>query len=176
MNSSGQLGNGTTTDSNVPVAVVSGLQFASINAGANHTCGVTKSGQALCWGRGDIGELGNGSGASSPVPVTVEGGHAFISVSAGNAFTCGVTKQLGGLCWGVNNNYGQLGDGTLTDRWVPTAVAGSFQFTSIHAGAYHGCGIVKQLGTYCWGDNLSGQVGNGTNVNVAGPVPVALLD
>jgi alpha-tubulin suppressor-like RCC1 family protein len=68
-NTAGQLGNGTTDDSNVPVAVVGGLTFVSIGSGNGSACGITNNGDVYCWGDNEAGELGNGTNTSSLVPV-----------------------------------------------------------------------------------------------------------
>lgn len=70
-NGLGQLGNGTTTDSNIPVAV-SGLSGATaIAAGSNHTCAVLPDSTLKCWGSNQLGQLGNGTTKDSSTPVTV---------------------------------------------------------------------------------------------------------
>ena len=121
----GQLGDGIDTRSyvNVPVAVVGGLTFQSVNAGY-HSCGVTTAGEAYCWGDNDYGQLGDGTGTDSNVPVAVVGGLTFQSVTAGQDHSCGVTTAGEAYCWG-DNYYGQLGDGTFTDSNVPVRVGGS---------------------------------------------------
>jgi alpha-tubulin suppressor-like RCC1 family protein len=108
----GKLGAGTIGDSNVPVAVADGHLFASVTAGADHTCGVTTAGSAWCWGFNINGQLGTGgSGDDYFVPVAVSGDHAFASVSTGDYHTCGVTTAGAAYCWG-SNDPGALGDGT----------------------------------------------------------------
>ncbi|MCH8936846.1 MAG: hypothetical protein IIB90_14065 [Gemmatimonadetes bacterium] len=67
----GELGDGASSSSSVPVKVTGGLSFRSLNAGAQHTCGVTTTGVAYCWGLNPVGQLGNGSIISSNVPVRV---------------------------------------------------------------------------------------------------------
>jgi len=69
LNFQGQLGNGTNTDSNVPVQVGTGTDWARIAAGDQHSCGLRGTGTVWCWGRNVSGQLGNGSNADSNVPV-----------------------------------------------------------------------------------------------------------
>lgn len=68
---SGKLGDGTNTNSNMPVAVSGGLEIVQISAGISHTCGVTPAGEVYCWGRNDEGQLGDGTNTQSSVPVAV---------------------------------------------------------------------------------------------------------
>ena len=86
------------------------LTFAAVSAGNNHTCGVTASGTAYCWGSGRTGVLGNGSTDDQTTPVAVSGGLSFTSVSAGSEHTCGVTTSGGAYCWGWGDD-GRLGNG-----------------------------------------------------------------
>lgn len=160
-NQDGELGIGTTTGpelcpeggvnvpcSTTPVRVTGGLAFASLSAGAMRTCGLTASGAAYCWGRGQQSSLGDGTNSSSANPVPVSGSLAFSAVSAGASGTiCGVTTSGAGYCWGG----GPLGDGTLNSSRVPVAVAGGLTFTSLSPGSGMTCGIATGGAVYCWG-------------------------
>jgi alpha-tubulin suppressor-like RCC1 family protein len=122
-NSSGQLGNGTTTDSRTPVAV-NGLPSGTVTAidasgereteyeyvvDAEHTCAIVNGG-AWCWGGNNSGQLGNGTTTSSTAPVAVTGlplGTKVTAISAGEQHTCAIVSGVA-QCWG-NNDSGQLG-------------------------------------------------------------------
>src|SRR5438093_13513016 len=91
------------------------------------SCGVTTSGEALCWGENSSGQLGDGSQTSSLVPVPVTGGQQFSSVTLGEYHACGVTTTNAAYCWGVNSE-GQLGDGSQKFSASAGLVAGSLLF------------------------------------------------
>ncbi len=172
-NASGQLGDGTNTDSNVPVAVAGGLTFQSVSAHDYHSCGVTMTGAAYCWGTNRTGQLGDGTNTGSNGPVAVSGGLTFQSVTVGRYHSCGVTTAAVAYCWG-QNFYGELGDGTNSNSNVPVAVAGGFIFfQSVTAGADYSCGVTTARAAYCWGRNGSGELGDGTNTSSNVPVVVS---
>ena len=155
-----------------PVASASGLVFEGLDAGSNHTCGVTAVGDAYCWGDGGNGRLGDGSSSDSSLPVLVSGGLAFFSVSAGQFHTCGVTDGLGAYCWGSNNN-GKLGDGSGSLSSVPVLVSGGLTFASVSAGSQHTCGVTTDGAAYCWGSNSNGKLGDGSGSLSSVPVLVS---
>ncbi len=173
-NESGALGNpGAGSSSSAPVAVSGGLTFTTLTAGYAHTCGLTVSGKAYCWGADESGELGIGTiGQDSPTPVAVSGGLTFASISAGGVYTCGITTGGAGYCWG-SNAYGVLGDGATADSPVPVAVVGALNLASISAGVYHTCAVTTNGAAYCWGAGENGQLGTGfTSLNSTTPMAV----
>jgi alpha-tubulin suppressor-like RCC1 family protein len=122
MGGSGKLGNGADTLARAPVLVVGGSNFAVVSAGAGHTCAVTTTGAAYCWGENAGGQLGIGAAsASHNTPQPVAGGHSFRMISAGFNHTCGVTTAGELYCWG-SNNQNQLGDGSTTPRPAPVLI------------------------------------------------------
>src|SRR5207248_471869 len=94
----------------------------------------------------------------------------FASLSAGYFRTCGVTTSGTAYCWGS-----VVGDSTITNRLVPTPVAGGLTFASVSAGVLaHTCGVTTGGVAYCWGGNLAGELGDGTtNMPEFVPTPVA---
>ena len=159
------------------------VSFEAVFAGGAHTCALTAiPGAAYCWGRGESGQLGvpppsttcvtdAGPYSCSMVPVPVGGGLTFETLAGGGAHTCALTIDGAAYCWG-NNAYGQLGDGSTTNRNVPVQVAGGLTFASIDAGASHTCALTSAGNTYCWGRNNRGQLGNGTTNGSTVPVAV----
>ena len=122
-------------------------------------------GLIYCWGAFQAGTYW-----SSATPLS--GALPFVQTVAGWSFTCGLTSNGAAYCWGWNG-YGQLGDGTVTNRTVPTPVAGGHVFVRLAAGGGgHMCGIAADGITYCWGYNGSGQLGDGTFVNRSLPTAV----
>jgi alpha-tubulin suppressor-like RCC1 family protein len=169
----GELGDGTATSRASPVVVQGGLRLVAVSAGASHTCGVTTAGAAYCWGDNTYGQLGDGTTTSRPIPVRVLGGLTFASVSAaaGGVHTCGIATDGATYCWG-GDAFGELGDGTTTNRTSPVAVAGGLTFALIRAGGSHTCGVTTTGAAYCWGANSYGQVGDGTTTDRSSPVAV----
>jgi alpha-tubulin suppressor-like RCC1 family protein len=125
--------------------------FTSVSAGLTHTCALTRTGRAYCWGNGTLGQLGSDvSGSTLPRPVN--GDHRFVQVSAGGRHTCAVSEHGQAFCWGWNG-MGQLGDASFESGHIPTGVAGGLAFTSISAGYDHTCGVTSTGQGYCWGNN-----------------------
>ena len=144
----------------------------SVGAGSIHTCGLTVTGTAYCWGFNDFGQLGDGSTTGSLRPVPVSGGIRFSSISIRGGHTCGVTPVGDVYCWGENFR-GQLGDGTTINRLTPVLVSGGLSFASVSTAFSETCGITTGGDAYCWGENFFGQLGDGTTMNRLSPVPVA---
>ena len=147
--------------------------FAAVAAGTLHSCGLTVSGVAFCWGWNADGEIGDGSLGDRPRPVLVATSVRFALLSGGGAHTCGRTSSGTGHCWGLNLS-GQLGSGAATNRsLVPTDVAGGVTLRHISAGGSFSCGIAADSTARCWGWNAFGQIGDLSRTDRRTPVPVA---
>jgi alpha-tubulin suppressor-like RCC1 family protein len=160
-NNYGQLGSDTTGQYIywTPVRVQGGLAFSSISAGSDHTCAITVSGSAYCWGRGTLGS-GSGYKSRQTAPLPVTGGLAFTAIAAGGSHNCGITTGEVVVCWG-SNSEGALGVGSSTPAVAdsPVVVNTSARFTSLTAGSDHTCGLAVDSIAYCWGSNVENQVG-----------------
>ncbi|MFN5343768.1 MAG: RCC1 domain-containing protein, partial [Roseiflexaceae bacterium] len=99
----------------------------------------------------------------------------FTQISGGSTHTCALNSAGTAYCWGLND-YGNLGDGTTTNNNAPIAVSmpAGVTFTSITAGVAHTCAITSTGTAYCWGYNVSGQLGDGTTTNRTTPVVVSM--
>jgi alpha-tubulin suppressor-like RCC1 family protein len=104
--------------------------------------------------------------------VAVNGGLTFTSIATGGSHTCALTSAGAIYCWG-RNTYGQIGDGSTTERHVPVLVSGGNTFTSIFTGEQHSCGLNSSGTLYCWGWNLFGQLGDNTTTDRHAPVTVS---
>ena len=133
----GQLGNNSTNDSSVPVAVdtsgvLAGRTLTSISAAQGHACAVDSSGKAYCWGLNDRGQLGNNSTTTSLVPVAVDtsgalAGRTLTSITTGpqtTSHTCALDSVGLAYCWGWGG-YGELGIGSTASSLTPVAVSTS---------------------------------------------------
>ena len=168
-NDYGEFGNNSLAGSLTPIRVAEGLTFKSISAGDVHTCGLTTDGDAYCWGNQNYGQLGNGSVTQSEIPQKVTGGLKFASISTGAFHTCGVTTEGTAYCWG-HGFYGSLGidwvtfddscgPGQRVYCSKPVRVAGNLTFAALAAE----CGVTTVGRVYCWGSNVTGDLGIGTS-------------
>jgi len=171
-NSEGQLGTGTFANSAIPQGVSQlgpGSSVRLMAAGDYHSCAWMDTGVGVnCWGDNPYGQLGNNTSTDSTTPVVVAGLGNIESLSAGALHTCVARSDGGVQCWG-NNAYGQLGNDTSDHSSVPVNVmiatfvplSGATEVTS---GRSHNCAVVN-AGAFCWGLNVSGQLGNGSTDN-----------
>lgn len=163
----GPLGEGTTVGSNFVTYVALGFRFDTLTAGSYYTCGLTAQGAAYCWGATESASLGDGVlSEETTLPGLVMHAPVFASLSAApggdsNDHTCGLATSGAAYCWG-HNYQSELGDGTDTLRYSPTAVSGGLTFVSLRSGAASTCALTAAGSMYCWGDNTYGEVGDST--------------
>ncbi|HEY3546111.1 MAG TPA: hypothetical protein VGK17_08460 [Propionicimonas sp.] len=176
-NGDGELGNGTTVNSAVPVAVSGlGKKVKAISSGSYFSCALTTKGAVKCWGSNNYGQLGDNTTTNSTTPVAVYGLNKGVkAISAGNFFACALTTKGAVKCWGANT-YGQLGNGTTTGSAKPVAVSGLGKgIKALGSGGYHACALTTKGAPKCWGYNGEGELGDNTKLNSAVPVAVYSL-
>ena len=165
-NSSGELGNGSTTDSNIPVEVSSlSTGVGAVSAGEQHTCALMLGGAVKCWGINNYGQLGNASNISSKIPVDVSGlTSGMLGISSTGVQSCVLNGSFLFKCWGYNLD-GELGNGSYVSSNIPVSVNNLTGGIAIATGAKHTCAILTGGAARCWGYNYYGQLGNGTTLD-----------
>ena len=173
-NDLGQLGRSGGASSSSPL-MVDGLPggIVGLAARGEHSCVLTDGGRVACWGWNQFGQLGDGTTIDSTSPVEVgDVAGGTIGIAVGGDHTCALSDAGKMRCWGWNK-FGQLGDGTTTNRSTPIDVASLPDgIVAIAAGGAHSCAITAPGGVSCWGRNTVGQLGDGTTTDH--PTPVAV--
>lgn len=168
-NGSGQLGIGQADygPHATPAPVVGSLRFTSLAAGGHHTCGLTTTGDAYCWGGNWAGQLGSGS-TDGARPAKVPGAFRYSAISTGDQHTCGIADSGIVVCWG-DNSLGQLGRGGgrsdpvtygAFPHPVPGPVVSLVGAVAITAAANSTCAVTNGGAAHCWGGNESGELGD----------------
>ena len=183
-NNNGELGNGSTVDSRVPVAVnmtgvLAGKTIKQMSVGTYNTCVIASDDKVYCWGSNAYGQVGNNSLTDSNVPVAVNttgvlAGKTIKQISVGHHRACVIASDDKMYCWG-NNMGGALGNGSTADSHIPVSVNMSGVLAGkvirrISIGAFHTCAYASDNKIYCWGSNNYGQLGNNSTANSGVPV------
>lgn len=171
----GNLGDFTAVSKLTPVSVVGAVKtFCQISTGEGHTVALTNAGRAWAWGYNVFGCLGDNTTASKRSPILVLGStKTFCKIDAGTYYTLAITNT--GRVWGWGyNNFGMLGDTTVTRRDTPVALSGTVKtFCQISAGDSHSLAIDKNGRAWAWGLGANGRLGDNTTVSKRTPVSVA---
>jgi outer membrane protein assembly factor BamB len=178
-NESGQIGDGSTQERDLPTGVLMppGVTFTQISAGYAFTLALASDGTAWAWGNNVRGQLGDGTtiNRSSPVPVQMPVGVTFVQVSAGARHSVALASDGTAWTWGWNS-FGQLGDGTKTNRLapVPVQMPPGVTFVQVSAGAYHVLGLTADGTMWGWGNNSYYQEGGKDSGNHLTPVQILM--
>jgi alpha-tubulin suppressor-like RCC1 family protein len=173
----GALGYGFSFGDSVPAAVTQpgGVTFTSIYVGGQHSCGLTSGGAAYCWGKNSNAQLGDSTTTTryTPVATRMPAGVTYTDLALTGFSTCGLAGTGQAYCWGLGSS-GQLGNGSTANSRLPVAVSqpAGVSFTQIRGQLTSVCGLDGNGQTWCWGNNLYGQLGNNSNTNSSTPVAV----
>ncbi|KJY50105.1 RCC1 repeat domain protein, 2 domains [Bifidobacterium mellis] len=204
----GQLGDGTRDDKHAPVMVrtpdrkaypdlPADFTYLQVSAGGIHSLAVGSDGNAYAWGYNGSGQLGDGTSTERHAPVMVRtpdrstypdlpADFTYLQVSAGGSHSLAVGSDGNAYAWGYNY-FGQLGDGTTSDRHAPVRVKtpdrktypdlpADFTYLQVSAGYQHSLALGSDGNVYAWGYNGNGQLGDGTSIDRYTPVRVKTPD
>ena len=161
----GQLGDGTTNPSLVPIPVGVAANWSGHSAGLSHVVALRSDGSLWSWGDNSFGQLGNGSVNPSLVPARITSTNDWAAVAAGDSHTLALKADGTLWAWG-DNTFGQLGVGSNLQGNQPQQVltpgsTGNFDsnWVAISAGGSHSLGLQADGSLWVWGDNSLGQLG-----------------
>ena len=181
-NSFGQLGDGTTIDKSVPTEITQQFPLSEketltqVSLGDYHSSAITSEGRIFAWGYNSSGQLGDGTttNKSTPTEITSQFGllleETIAQVSLGVVHSSAITSSGRVFTWG-DNGYGQLGDGTIIDKSIPTEITSQFSLLpeetiiKVFLGGNHSSAITGSGRILTWGRNEFGQLGDGTTIN-----------
>jgi alpha-tubulin suppressor-like RCC1 family protein len=198
-NYAGQLGDGATEDSHVPIRIGKGDDWIAVSAGDHHSVAMKRDGSLWASGYNHFGQLGNGTTDNAHSPVLVKGGKDWVAFTAGDYHTIALKQDGSVWTWGCNKR-GQLGIGSneaghkpinfAGDNWlvipvevetkvrvvenahVPVRVGTDNDWQAVDAGGYYCVAIKKDGALWAWGDNRYGQMGQGTRNHELSPIRI----
>jgi alpha-tubulin suppressor-like RCC1 family protein len=167
-----------TPDADADPADEDGALFdaTALSAGEAHTCALSATGGAACWGLNAQGQLGDGTQTKRAAPVVPTGlPPGLLAIGAGGQHTCALTADGGVMCWG-DDAAGELGDNMTTSRSTPAFVNTlTSGVSAIAVGGNHTCALTTAGAVLCWGDNSNAQLGNNSMLSSSTPGPVSGL-
>jgi alpha-tubulin suppressor-like RCC1 family protein len=175
-NNNGPLGDGTRRDRALPQRIAGLPAMSAIATGNEFSLALEQNGNVWSWGWGGLGQLGDGrTGVSQLTPKALTTISGVTQLAAHYVHVLAVRQDGSVWAWG-DNSYGQLGDGTTTDRSTPTKVTGlSNAVIAVSAGSFHSLALDRSGNVWAWGYNVVGQLGDGTIVHRHAPVRVVGL-
>ena len=173
----GELGNGTTNKSTIPIQIKIGTKFKEIEAGMNHSMAIDTEGNLWTWGYNKYGQLGNGQNGDTVYeinPIQIKPGVKFskIDTIAETSFAIDSKGNLWG--WGYNA-HAQLGNGQSGDQLCsqnPIQINSGVKYKDVAAGYIHTVALDIEGNLWSWGNNGYGQLGNGSTLNSKRPVKI----
>ncbi|MGE8556635.1 MAG: T9SS type A sorting domain-containing protein [Chryseobacterium jejuense] len=170
-NQNGQLGDGTSISTNVPIQIGTANNWVKIAAGSSHALAIKADGTLWAWGKNEYGQLGDGTKMNRFTPTQIGTGTNWQSISAG--LYSSIAIKTDGTLWGWGHNYyGQLGDGTISPKTVPTQIGTATNWQNVQTGLSHTLAIKTNGTLWAWGYNSTGQLGDGTTLEKYTPTQI----
>ncbi len=188
-NSDGRLGDGTITQREKPIEITSqfelneGETIVQISLGFLHSSALSSDGRVFTWGDNNNGQLGDGTKIYKYTPTDITSqfvlgaGEKITQIELGEYHSSAITSSGRLFMWG-KNDYGQLGDGSTTERLVPTEITSQFDLnegdaiSSITLGRYYSLAITSEGRVFTWGGNYYGVLGDGTTIEKHVPTEI----
>lgn len=176
-NNFGQLGDGTWTDHSSPVLLSGMTGVVALAGGGYHSIALKAGGTIWAWGSNTYGELGDGTTNDSITPVQVSGLTGIVAIAGSReSASHSLALKSDGVVWAWGNNEtGQLGDGTTTNRSLPVRVKSLTGVVALDCGPWHSLALKSDGTVWAWGSNMLGQLGDGTATDRYTPVQVSGL-
>jgi alpha-tubulin suppressor-like RCC1 family protein len=175
----GQLGNGTASDTNtLAPEVISNLSLVKELAGGSgtHSIALMGDGSAKAWGANNLGQVGDGTDHNlRPWPTPVSCWNRLRAIEAGGRQSLALDSDGNIWAWG-DNEYGQLGDGTTTNRSSPIRILSLDSVKRVRTKELHSLALRSDGTVWAWGWNGFGQLGDGTTVDKLSPIRITDLD
>lgn len=167
----GQLGNGTTTGSDLPTPVSGLSDITALDGRERGGLALLGDGSVMAWGSNEVGQLGNGTTEPSLLPAAVPGLSEVTAISSFGRFSLALLANGTVVAWGANS-HGQLGNGTTENSGVPVPVSGLSGVVAIAAGEAHSLALLENGEVLAWGSNVHGQSGGAGSEDSLTPVAV----
>jgi alpha-tubulin suppressor-like RCC1 family protein len=173
VNSSGQLGDGTTTQRTSFVQIGSNTNWSKVDVGTSFTMGVQSDGTLWGWGINGVFQLGQGVATNRIVPTRTGTDSNWMTVSCGRGHAAGIRTDGSLWAWG-SNNFGQIGDATFSTRAVPVRIGTGTDWTAVVCGIEHTMALKDDGSLWVWGNNTFGQLGRGNRIHSSSPFRIGI--
>ncbi|MEJ7644665.1 MAG: T9SS type A sorting domain-containing protein [Chryseolinea sp.] len=174
-NASGQLGDGTGVEKDIPVQISTQNIWKTVSAGGSHTLAIQNDGTLWAWGDNLWGQVGDGTfGNVRQIPIKIGTATNWAAVSAGQSFSMAIKTDGTLWAWG-DNFYGQLGNGEVA-AYAPKQVGTATDWKLVSTGGQHTVALRNDNTIWSWGLNLDGQLGDGTLTNRPAPVKIGVAN
>ncbi|QWB99420.1 DUF5011 domain-containing protein [Mycoplasmatota bacterium] len=188
-NEFGELGNGSLVAGYEPNNITDYFSLQQdeevelVRAGYLFSYLLTTHGRVFSWGYNMYGQLGSGDIINKLVPTEITNNfplsidEKITDIKLGQSFVLALTSNGNLYTWGQNGD-GQLGNNSYDDSVVPINITSNFPLTSqekiinIDAGSSHAVALTSENNLFSWGDNFSGQLGDGTNISKSSPINI----